>query len=180
MREVNGSSPLTTTKTKRQRHLASGVFLLPSPQSGPQQLRICRGVALAIYSVIAVALPNAKASSVTSARQRGGRDAPVSCRAYCRPPLRSGLWCHSPSALSRALPSATFRVAKPHDSTSALRHGANNRPKGHCGPSACQENGSAEARRRRRFWTKGHRPRLHEPPTKPSIIYTAIFRRDEI
>lgn len=30
-----------------------------------------------------------------------------------------------------------------------------------------QEKSSAGARRRRRFWTKGHRPRLHEPPTKP-------------
>ena len=160
MREVNGSFSfaLTTVGTS----------------TTPNLSRCCIGDLLCNCS------STAKASSVTSARQRGGRDAPVSCRAYCRPPLRSGLWCHSPSALSRALPSATFRVAKPHDSTSALRHGANNRPKGHCGPSACQENGSAEARRRRRFWTKGHRPRLHEPPTKPSIIYTAIFRRDEI
>ena len=31
----------------------------------------------------------------------------------------------------------------------------------------CQEKSSAGARRRRRFWIKGRRPRLHEPPTKP-------------
>ena len=38
--------------------------------------------------------------------------------------------CHSPSVLSRALPSAASRAAQPHDSPSALRHGANNRQKG--------------------------------------------------
>ena len=79
----------------------------------------------------------ASSSKGTSARQRGGRNAPVSCRAYGRPPLRFRLRCHSPSVLSRALPSATPSVAKPHDSTSALWHGVNNRPKGHCGPLTC-------------------------------------------
>ena len=120
-----------------------------------------------------------EASLVISARQRGGRNAPVSCRAYCRPPLHSGRRCHSSSALSRALPSAAFRAAQPYDSPSALRHGANNRPKGHCGPSACQENCSAGARRRRRFWTKGRRPRLHEPPTKLQRRKTACCEEKE-
>ena len=83
----------------------------------------------------------ASSSKGTSARQRGGRNAPVSCRAYGRPPLRFRLRCHSPSVLSRALPSATPSVAKPHDSTSALWHGADNRPKGHSGPLTCSYHG---------------------------------------
>ena len=78
-------------------------------------------------------------STGTSALAAGGRSRLASCGAYCRPPLRFGLGCHSPSVLSRALPSATFRVAKPYDTPSALRHVANTRPKGHSGPSACTE-----------------------------------------
>ena len=77
-------------------------------------------------------------STGTSALAAGGRSRLASCGAYCRPPLRFGLGCHSPSVLSRALPSATFRVAKPYDTPSALRHGVNTRPKGHCGPLTCK------------------------------------------
>ena len=54
----------------------------------------------------------------------------------------------------KGAPERHVRVAKPYDSPSALRHGATNRPKGHCGPSACQENCSAGARRR---WFAGLR-----------------------
>ena len=50
-----------------------------------------------------------------------------------------GLGCHSSSVLSRAPPGATPGVAKPHDSTSALWHRADNRPKGHSCPSACKK-----------------------------------------
>ena len=44
----------------------------------------------------------------------------------------------------KGAPERHVRVAKPYDSTSALRHGANNRPKEHCGPSACKENSCVE------------------------------------
>ena len=39
----------------------------------------------------------------------------------------------------KGAPERHVRVAKPHDSTSALRHEADIRPKGHCGPSACKK-----------------------------------------
>ena len=44
--------------------------------------------------------------------------------------LSAYLGCHSPSVQSRAHQCATFRVAKPYDSTSAPRHGADTRQKG--------------------------------------------------
>ena len=48
-----------------------------------------------------------------------------------------GRGCHSAPVLSRAHPCAASRAAQPYDSPSALRHRANNRPKGHSGPLAC-------------------------------------------
>ena len=78
---------------------------------------------------------------MTSALAAGHRRAPVSCRAYLRPPLCSGL---SASGLpcrqgARSLRDRQLPTALPAlDRTSTRRHGANNRPKGHSGPSACK------------------------------------------
>ena len=78
-----------------------------------------------------------KASSALAA---GHRRAPVSCRAYLRPPLCSGL---SASGLQRRQGARSLRDRQPPtalpalDHSSTRRHGANNRPKGHSGPSAC-------------------------------------------
>ena len=72
-------------------------------------------------------------------------------RPRSRPSERPGeLRCVlTPSALHRAwvpqffsavkgAPERRIPCGKPHDSTSAQRHGATNRPKGHSGPSACK------------------------------------------
>ena len=71
-----------------------------------------------------------KASSALAA---GHRRAPVSCRAYLRPPLRSGLRASglqrrqgARSLRDRQLPTALPAL----DRTSTRRHGADNRPKG--------------------------------------------------
>ena len=78
---------------------------------------------------------------MTSALAAGHRRAPVSCRAYLRPPLCSGL---SASGLpcrqgARSLRDRQLPTALPAlDRTSTRRHGANTRPKGHSGPSACK------------------------------------------
>jgi hypothetical protein len=72
------------------------------------------------------------ASSNNSEFVKGNIRVPAELSAYLR--------CHSAPVLSRALPSAASRAAQPYDSTSAPWHGANNRPKGHCGPSACKNN----------------------------------------
>ena len=91
-------------------------------------------IALAIYLSTCLPLPQQLEASpppLGNIRHAAGRRSGLSsCGAYRRPPLRSGLRCHSPSVLSRAHLCATFRVAKPHDSPSALRHGADNRQKG--------------------------------------------------
>ena len=73
-------------------------------------------------------------------------------RPRSRPSERPGeLRCVlTPSALHRAwvpqffsavkgAPERRIPCGKPHDSTSAQRHGATNRPKGHSGPSACKK-----------------------------------------
>ena len=51
----------------------------------------------------------------------------------------------------KGAPERHIPCGKPYDSPSALRHGADNRPKGHCGPSACRStldwgNRAAESR----------------------------------
>ena len=77
---------------------------------------------------------------MTSALAAGHRRAPVSCRAYLRPPRCSGL---SASGLQRPQGARSLRdrqlpTALPAlDRSSTRRHGANTRPKGHSGPSAC-------------------------------------------
>ena len=81
-----------------------GFFIFPTT---PNLSKLCIG------DLPINCITTGEASLVISARQRGGRNAPVSCRAYWRPPLCSWLGYHSPSVLSRALLSATSAWQSP-------------------------------------------------------------------
>ena len=120
----------------RQRSLSfgRGIFLRSSPArrvlrfGTARQTCFCRAFQACIRKA-------------TSALAAGHRRAPVSCRAYLCPPLRSGLRA---SGLQRRQGARSLRDRQPPtalpalDRTSTRRHRANNRPKGHSGPSACK------------------------------------------
>lgn len=95
----------------------------------------------------------------TSALAAGHRRAPVSCRAYLCPPLRSGLRA---SGLQRRQGARSLRDRQPPtalpalDRTSTRRHGATNRPKGPSGPSACKITCCGQGEFLLRFWLVVH------------------------
>ena len=109
---------------------------LPARICKARQTCICRAHPRTLFEP-----PNLYCPKVTSALAAGHRRAPVSCRACLRPPLCSGLRA---SGLQRRQGARSLRDRQPPtalpalDRTSTRRHGANNRPKGHSGPSACK------------------------------------------
>ena len=120
------------------------------------QLRICRGTSNAWrFAFVKLALPGRFTPQSQHHYQRNRRLRLLfqgNIRPRSRPSERPGeLRCVlTPSALHRAwvpqffsavkgAPERRIPCGKPHDSTSAQRHGATNRPKGHSGPSACKK-----------------------------------------